>query len=118
MQYLKILYDEGHDIYICTASHPDTVKYKFNEIIKKYFSFIDWKHMIIASTKQMIRCDVMIDDNPDNLRLGHYKQILLKATPNKEFFESNHGPTMRRAENWDDVYKIITELEAEHKEEE
>lgn len=107
--YIKKLIDEGHDVYICTASHYNSVAPKIIEIIEQYFPFIDYKHIIIAYNKQMIKCDVMIDDADHNLIGGDYYKLLFNASHNQGFNEAGTG--IKRVYNWKEIYDLIHTLD-------
>jgi len=106
--YLKLLKEEGHDIYVTTSSNFNTIKVKATAILERYFPFISWEHVIVASRKQMIRGDVMVDDGPHNLIDGEYERILMTAPHNRDFPAELHN--MTRANNWCEVYEIIRAL--------
>ncbi len=103
--YMKKLIDDGHEVYIVTVNPYQTVRAKMEEILFKYFPFIDWAHVIIASNKQMIRGDVLVDDAPHNLEGGDFEKILFTAAHNRDYdAEANH---MTRVNNWEEVYRVI-----------
>ena len=103
--YLRQLFEEGHNIYICTCSHYATIKDKFESIILKYFNFIDWNHCIIIANKQLISCDIMIDDGIHNLVGGNYYKFLFTSPYNKNYNAEENG--MTRVSNWKEVYEKI-----------
>lgn len=108
VKYLKMLHDDGHDIYIVTSSNFRTIGTKVESILHSYFPFIRDDHVIVAAKKQMIRGDVMIDDAPHNLEGGEYDKVLVTAPHNRTYHAEEHG--MRRVDNWAQVYSWITEL--------
>lgn len=101
----KLLVD-GHEIYIVTSSHYLTVKVKFEEVILKYFPFIDWEHIIIASNKQMICGDFLIDDAPHNLMGGRYRKIMIDAPYNRCLDDKRYE--IKRCYDWEEVYSYIS----------
>lgn len=107
---MKRLIADGYDLYIVTASSPDTIGIKYNLVIKDFYEFIDMNHIIVTSSKQMIKGDVLIDDAPFNLEGGEYAGILFDAPHNRGYAELSNG--FVRAKNWDDVYKAIMLLTA------
>lgn len=111
VMYLRRLIDEGHDVIIVTASHYDTVGLKMRHVLVKYFPFIPYDNVIIASKKQMVIGDVMIDDAPHNLIGGKYRGILFSAPHNRDFCAEEYG--LRRASNWSEVYQILQEMDRE-----
>lgn len=109
--YLRRLFDEGFDIYLCTSTDYRNVKPKYEAIIKTYFPYIHWSKVIVASNKQMIKADYLIDDGPHNLIGGSYKKILFSAPHNMDF--DAEGNDMYRVTNWYSIYWLIHDLEDE-----
>ena len=61
--------------------------------------------MIVTGRKQMVRGDVLIDDGVHNLEGGAYRKILFTAPHNRSYDAEANG--MTRADNWDEVVRII-----------
>ena len=114
VEYLKKLYDDGHEIYIVTSSNFRTIETKLTEVLFKNFPFIDYDHVIVARNKQMIRGDIMIDDGPHNLIGGDYIKILMTAAHNRDFDAETND--MVRVYNWSEIYQIIKRLSDESEE--
>lgn len=109
VKYVQQLINDGHDVYICTSSHYATIKAKVEAVLTKHFPAIRWDKIIVASNKQMIRCDIMIDDGPHNLINGEYVKILLDAPHNKSFDESVYK--IKRVHTWEEIYTLINNLD-------
>lgn len=133
-EYLKRLRDDGHEIFITTSSAYQTVPVKMERVLFRYFPGITWSQVILASTKQMIRGDVMVDDGPHNLEYGAYYKILMDAPHNRNYTPQAYGVCRPRIElasdgakflpgfdytrlgniirtkNWAEVYRVITDL--------
>ena len=109
---LKRLIDEGHEVYIVTNSCYQTLVVKMEEVLFRYFPFLTWEQVILASNKQMIRGDVLIDDGIHNLIDGDYIKILMDAPHNRQYDAAPMG--MYRVHNWDEVYKLIRQLSERH----
>ena len=105
VKYVKQLMDDGHNVYLCTSTDYRNVRPKFEGVIQKYFPYIKWSQVIIASHKQMIKADFLVDDGVHNLENGDYIKILMTAPHNKDYDAEGNG--MYRADNWETVYKII-----------
>lgn len=105
-EYLQRLHDEGHELYMVTATDYRTCRVKIERILE-LFPFLDAEHIIIAHHKQMVMGDVLIDDGPHNLVGGHYFRILFDQPHNRCFDENKYG--MYRAVGWEQVYKLIHE---------
>lgn len=100
--------DEGHEVYIVTASAYETIKSKMENVLFRYFPFLSWKNVIIAHNKQMICGDMLIDDAPHNLENGNYVKVLMTAPHNLAYdAQRNH---MIRVHTWTDVKKCIVKL--------
>lgn len=108
---LQKLIEEGHEIYIVTATGYETLRAKMEKVLFRYFPFLSWKQVIITENKQMIRGDVLIDDGPHNMIGGSYRKILFSANHNRDFDEASVGA--ERAENWNEVYTAIQRIAAE-----
>lgn len=102
---LQKIKEDGDQVLIVTATHPYTVKLKFDAIIKRYFPFIPCEDMIITSRKQLIHGDILIDDAPHNLIGGSYYKILITAPHNRDFDAAGNG--IVRCDTWDEIYSEI-----------
>lgn len=108
VEYLQRLIEDGHIVYIVTASHYHTIDMKLNHVLFKYFPFIKYDDIIIARRKDMIRGDVLIDDNPFNLLNGVHKGILFDKPHNQWCDTTKSG--ICRAYNWQEIYDIIQQM--------
>ena len=107
VKYLKRIIDDGNDVFIVTASHPDTVGVKMNTVLFKYFPFIPYQNIIISSKKQMISGDILIDDGVHNLG-GNYMGMLFTANHNKSVTDEELMKLNAvRVDNWKEVYELI-----------
>lgn len=124
-QYLHKLMEDGHEIYITTSSTYKTIPAKMEYVLFRYFPWISWDHVVIATKKQMIHGDVMVDDGPHNLEDGCYYKILMDAPHNRRYKPPRNGffqekkfvPVldklrnhMIRIKNWEEAYNVITNL--------
>lgn len=103
---IKKLIDDGHDVYIVTASTWQTLPSKMKNVLFKYFPFIHWDHVIVTHNKQLINGDILVDDGPHNLVDGNYWKILMDAPHNWNFDAKSIGAF--RFTKWDDIYEFIT----------
>ena len=106
-EYLKKLVDGGYDVVIVTASSHKTLNAKL-ERFYKLFLFIKTEQVIVTKRKQMIDMDVLIDDNPENLRDASYRSILFNTPHNEAFNETEIGAV--RMHDWREIYEYITEV--------
>ena len=105
---LKHFMDEGHDVYIVTATEYEHVAEKMKGVLFRYFPFISWDQVIITSRKQLIRGDVLIDDGVHNLEGGKYRKILVTAPYNRDYDAEANG--MIRVHGWDEIVRIIDNM--------
>lgn len=107
-EFLKKLIDDGNEVYIVTSSNYQTLRTKMDEVLFRYFPFVDWNHVIVTSNKQMIRGDVLVDDAPYNHIGGQYLKILMDSPHNHEFDAQSFG--MIRVFSWIEVYDAIRQF--------
>lgn len=105
MEYVEKLFNEGYNVFLCTSTDYRNIRAKYEYIVKRYFPYIEWNHVIIASNKQMIQADYLIDDGIHNLENGNFIKILMTAPHNRNYDAKANG--MYRADNWKEVYDFI-----------
>lgn len=102
---LKWAIEQGHSIYIVTASYYKSIKAKMENVLFRHFPFLSWENVIITHNKQMIHGDILIDDAPHNLENGDYIKLLMTANHNRSYNASANG--MVRVNDWLDVQSCI-----------
>lgn len=107
IEYLKKLQQDGHSVYLVTSADYRTVYNKFVYVIHKWFSFIPDDDIIICHKKQLIKGDILIDDNPDNLIGGDYIKILFTSPHNKNYTNDN---LLYRVNSWEECYSLIAKF--------
>ena len=113
---LRRLMEEGHEVYVVTASFYETLKQKMDDLLFRWYPFLDWNHVIVTTNKQMIQGDVLIDDGPHNLTGGDYRKILFDRPHNRDFDEKSVGAI--RVYDWEEIYEqicLMAELQEEKK---
>ena len=105
---LKHFMDEGHEVYIVTATEIEHVEEKMKGLLFRYFPFLSWNQVIITGRKQLIRGDVLIDDGIHNLEGGDYRKILFTAPHNRFYDAEANG--MTRVNTWEEVVEIIDRM--------
>jgi 5'(3')-deoxyribonucleotidase len=96
---------QDFDVYIVSAAmqFPQSLPEKF-DWLAEHFPFIHWKHIIFCGDKSKVNMDFMVDDHVKNLDAFKGKTILYTASHNTNV--TGH----QRADNWDEVVKIIRQL--------
>lgn len=112
MEYLWKIHENGDQIYIITSSNFETIKPKFDCIIGRYFPWVPYSNVIVASNKQMVSGDVLVDDGIHNLIGGKYEKILMTA-PHNKYIDLSTYSDIRRANSWSEAYDIIQEIKRE-----
>lgn len=106
IKYIPKIIEDGHKVYICTSTDYRIAKEKFDRCLFKHFPFIDKNNVIICHNKQIIDCDILVDDGIHNLIGGKYLGILLtspcNANINVDLYENIY-----RTRNWADIYDLI-----------
>lgn len=107
-----------YDVYICAAfvdprrvlESKVSAMYKYEWIIKN-MPFIDPKKIILTSSKDVVMCDIKIDDKVSNLKNGYGKvKLLLDHKHNQKYdFEDLESLGIRRVYNWDQIRSILLE---------
>ena len=107
-EVIRRFMDEGHEVYIVTATPYISVPEKMDDLLFRWFPFISWDQVIITRRKQLIRGDVLIDDGVHNLVDGDYIKILMTAPHNRDYDAEGNG--MIRVNNWQEVEAVIERL--------
>lgn len=102
---LKELCDGGDLVYVVTNSHYKALQSKMENVLFKYFPFLNWSNVIITSKKQLIEGDILIDDAVQNLVGGDYIRILVDAPYNRSADDEADG--LCRCYDWDDILDCI-----------
>ena len=112
--YLRLLYNEGHHLYMVTATDYRTCEKKLNRILE-IFPFLPKENIIISHHKQLILGDILIDDAPHNLVGGCYRPILFTQPHNKNFPAEQFG--MTRVSTWEEIYALVHSIAKEESDE-
>ncbi|MDO5444156.1 MAG: hypothetical protein Q4F31_00860 [Eubacteriales bacterium] len=107
---LRKLMDDGHTIYVVTATKYQTLKAKMEKVLFRYFPYLTWNQVIITGNKHMIRGDVLIDDAPHNMT-GDFVKLLFDSGHNRNFDEKSVGAI--RVHGWQEAYEQICRIAKE-----
>lgn len=106
VESVKSLVDGGDTVYIVTACHPETIRNRLL-FLTRYFPFIPNKNLIVAQKKQLIKGDVLIDDNYNNLLGGDYRKILMTAYHNRDYETPKE---IVRCDGWKEIVEAIDKM--------
>ena len=108
---LQKLINDGHQIYLVTDAIPKNYNEKV-EWIKHFFPCVDEAHIVSMKHKYLFKCDVMIEDNVQNLIAGgYYDRVLLDYPWNKQVHDEIYG--INRCTNWEDIMNVLNKLDKE-----
>lgn len=107
--FLRFLIEDGHNVYIASASHYLTVKYKIHDCLFKHFPYLNHKQLIFINNKQLLNADFLIDDGIHNLTDAKYRGILVTTPYNQHINEKDIELDMIRVTNWEEIYNFIKE---------
>lgn len=108
---LRKLMNEGHQIYFASNIVPETHSEKV-DFIKRYFPFIDPSRIIAIKDKWLLRADVLIEDNLDNLLAKpYYERILMNRPWNQWNKDYVYG--IRRCNNWSEIVEAVNKINEE-----
>lgn len=111
---LKTLIQQGHKVYLATATHYKNFAWKM-EWLKRYYGFFNEKNVIRIMDKSILKADVMIDDCLDNLINNFCERICIdhpwNRNPVKDFTYDIY-----RVDTWNKIPNIINDIERSDKE--
>ena len=91
-------------LYVVSQSNSRVMKEKA-DFIRKSFGCIPEDNIIFMTNKSLLKLNVHVDDNIDQLKNGKYHKLLFTASWNKDYNTSKNG--MVRVNNWDECYNEI-----------
>ena len=105
VEVVKRLHDKGNEIYFVTSTEPQNVAKKAR-FLQRTFPFLDIrKRLITTHNKQMIKCDLLIDDCIDNVLNADYTSILMDYPWNSTAIFDDAS--------YDNIYRVFDWLEVE-----
>jgi len=107
---LRHFMDEGHTVYIVTATPYISVPEKMDDCLFRLFPFLNWDQLIITFRKQLLQADVLIDDGIHNLEGGMYTKVLMTAPHNRSYNAEANG--MIRVNSWAEAVSVVDRLAA------
>lgn len=107
-EVIERLLAEGHEIYVVTSSHYKTLPYKLKKCLFAHFPKLTEENVIITYNKSLIRCDLLVDDNLQNLINYPGGRVLFDAPYNR-------GPEADamvdyRVGSWKELYMLVAGL--------
>lgn len=105
---LEKLINLGHQIYLVTDAIPRTYGEKVS-FIKRFFPYIDESHIVAMKHKWMFKCDVMIEDNLQNLLAKpYYHRICFNQPWNQQINDWTYD--IHRCNNWNEIVEVVNKI--------
>lgn len=106
--------NDKYDICICSAYvMPEGLEKSYIHLANKYkylfkeFPFLNPENFIFTSRKDLVKCDIKIDDRIDNLK-GDCVKLLYTARHNKHVTQEELDEFgIIRVNNWSEIEKIL-----------
>lgn len=111
---VRYLVEQGHEVYIATASDVHNMKWK-EELLQKYFPFIPKNNLIRIYNKAMLNVDVLIENNLDTLKNSLAERVCFSQPWNVDD-GADYVYGIYRVNQWGDVINIIKDIERKMKE--
>ena len=110
---LQKLIDDGHKVYIATATAPENFQWKINWL-KKWFPFFNTDNVIRIMDKSLLKCDILIEDNLDQI-IKHKlcNRVVLDYPWNKNVDDFIYD--IHRCTNWSEILDEINKIKEEMK---
>ena len=107
VEYLKKLIDDGHQVYICSASSPSTIGFKVKECLFRCFNYLNNSNLIFTYNKQLVNADFCIDDGIHNLMDAPYRGILISTPYNKSINLYEISSNIVRVNSLKEAYEYV-----------
>lgn len=111
-KYVKKLIEDGHKVYIATASYPDSFFLKTEYCLFKIFDFLTPKNLICISDKYLLKGDILFDDYHENLRNFSGFKVLKDAPYNRDCGNECFHFRVSKENAWEEFYEIVNKLNA------
>ena len=106
---LQKLINDGHHVYLVTDAIPKTYGEKV-DFVHRYFPFIDDAHIVSMKHKYLFKCDVLIEDNFNNLiAKPYYHRICLNYPWNQSTKDYVYG--IYRCNNWQEIIAAVNQID-------
>lgn len=107
-KYIKLIKEQGHNFYVCTSSYYKFLQFKFDNCLFRLFPFLSHHDIITTYHKNMINCDILIDDGVHNIEGNHIG--LLFDMPHNRSFDNTLSNNIERITTWEQAYNMITKI--------
>ena len=111
---VKILVEQGHEIYIATSTDVRNMEWK-EELLQKYFPFIPKKSLIRIHNKALLNVDVIVEDKLDNLKSTFAERVCFDQPWNQDN-DADYVYSIYRIHHWGEINNVIQSIERKDRE--
>lgn len=111
---VRTLIEQGHEVYITTASDTRNMEWK-EQLIQKHFPFIPKDNLIRIHNKALLNVDVLVEDSMRNLIRTFADRVCFDQIWNRDE-EKDYVYSIYRIHHWGEINNIINEIERKSKE--
>ena len=108
VETLKKLANQGHEIYILTATDTRNLIFK-EELLKKFFPFIPKDNLVRIYKKQLFYVDVLIEDNLEQLKNSICDRVLLDYPYNQDT-SADYAFDIHRCTSWAQIMNVVDKI--------
>lgn len=110
---VKTLIEQGHEIYIATATNVKNMEWK-EQLLQKHFPFVPKDNLIRLHNKALLNVDVLIEDSLKNLTKTFADRICFDQIWNRDE-EKDYVYSISRIHHWGEIVNIINSIERKNK---
>ena len=114
VRVIKILIEQGHEIYIATSTDVRNMEWK-EELLQKYFPFIPKNNLIRIHNKALLNVDVLVEDKMDNLTQTFADRVCFNQPWNVDEGK-DYAYSIYRIHNWGEIINVINTIERKERE--
>lgn len=105
---LQKLSNDGHQVYLVTDALPQNYNEKI-QWLHHFFPFIEDSHVVAMKHKHLFKCDLMIEDNAQNLLSGiYYYRVCMDYPWNRKV--TDYVYDIHRCKNWNEIIDVVNKL--------
>ena len=109
---LQKLLDNGHKVYIVTATATENWPWKISWF-KKYFPFFNTDNIVLLKDKSLFKCDIMVDDSYDNLIKNKLCHKICLDYPWNRCEEKDWVYGTYRCKDWKEIVEAVNKIQDE-----
>ena len=111
---VKTLVEQGHEIYIATATNVRNMEWK-EQLLQKHFPFVPKDSLIRIHNKALLNVDVLVEDSMRNLTRTFADRVCFDQIWNRDD-DADYVYSISRIHHWGEIINVINTLERKEKE--